>query len=156
MIGRWRRRRWQYWLCFGTDDPIYGESAFIEIKYRDQPWAYVALEGIDTNAVGDARTSAARVYVMLVDENDARDDWDNPIKRDFAEALDHVAMALTPRSLARQARRALEDARERVLENERGRLPVDRDGLTVFGAAFSQLSASDPLRQDLISDERAT
>lgn len=141
-----RRRRWELWLCFGQDDPKFGESAFVTIEYRGQDWAYVTLEGIDGHALGDARIADARVFVMLVDENDKRDDWENPIERDFADALTRVS--------GTSARRSLEDARELILKNERGRVPVDDpEGLTVFGSAFSKLSASDPLSQELISED---
>jgi hypothetical protein len=139
-------------LCFGQDDPKFGESAFITIEHRGQDWAYVTLEGIDESALGDARTADARVFVMLVDENDERDDWENPIKRDFADAL---ARATETGLFVRSARKALEDARELLLENARGRVPIDDpEGLTVFGSAMSQLSASDSLWQELESDTK--
>jgi hypothetical protein len=140
-------------LCFGQSDPKFGESAFVTIEYGDQDWAYVTLEGIDDSALGHARLADVQVFVMLVDENDERGDWENPIKRDFADALERVGK--TNRSSS-EARKALEDARELLLENERGRVPVDPEGLTAFGSAMSKLSAADPIWQELDSETDPT
>jgi hypothetical protein len=102
--------------------PVEGESAIAELYYDGDQWANVWLEGVRLDAVGDARVEQARVMVSFFSPR-TRTSW----KLD----LDEV-------------RRRLDDAREKLLENERGRVPVDDHGLSNAGRAFSKISQTDP------------
>jgi len=102
--------------------PVEGASAIVELYHDGEQWADVCLEGIRLDAVGDARVGQARVLVSFFPPA-ARTLWNLD--------LDEV-------------RRRLDDAREQLLANERGRVPVDDEGLTQAGRAFSKIAETDP------------
>jgi hypothetical protein len=105
--------------------PVEGDSAIAELYYDDEQWANVWLEGINLDAVGDARVQEARVVVELFSPlpGPAEARWGSSWRLD----LDEVC-------------RRLDDARQILIENERGRVPVADDGVTAAGRAWTKMS----------------
>jgi hypothetical protein len=111
--------------------PVEGESAIVELYYDDDQWANVWLEGVRLDALGDARLEQARVMVSF---------FSPTTHGTAAKAGGGPSWKLD----LDEVRRRLDDARERLLENERGRVPADDHGLTNAGRAFSKISQTDP------------
>jgi hypothetical protein len=105
--------------CF----PVEGDP-FVEVWFGEEAWGQVDITDIDHSQVGDARVSRARFVVAFYP----------PPQRlgtmGWQFDMDEVDKQLT-------------DARQWLLDNERGRVPVEADGLTAAGQAFSKISIPD-------------
>jgi hypothetical protein len=104
--------------------PVEGDSAIVELMYDDAQWADVRLEDLRLDAVGDARLEGARVVVSLF-AKPADSGRDEPTWWEFDYA---------------DVRAQLDEARDWLLDNERGREPVIGEGLTAAGEAFTKIS----------------
>jgi hypothetical protein len=100
--------------------PVDGVSAIAELFYDGDQWASAWLEDIRVDVVGDARIDRARVIVSFISK--PGQEWE----LDLAEVSAQ-----------------LNKARDRLLENERGRVPVSDEGLTSAGRALSKVSPTD-------------
>jgi hypothetical protein len=142
--------------------PADGDSALVSLSYDEVEWAYLELRGIDLAAEGEARVVHARVAVELFPMAQRAPRarlWRRSRKQRDTETSSHES---PPESLecafeeveARlegtpawwsfkpaDAIPHLERAKELLLENERGRIPLeDEEGLTLAGAAVSKMS----------------
>jgi hypothetical protein len=104
--------------------PVEGDSAIVELLYHDAQWADVRLENLRLDAVGDARLEGARVVVSLYPRS-ADGSRDEQPWWEFAYA---------------DVRAELDEARDRLLDNERGREPAGGEGLTAAGEALTKIS----------------
>lgn len=160
-LGRRRaskERTWEFGKGFPVgDDPFYGESAFVGLSCDGVVWTYVTLEGVDREALGEARVAGARVLATFAADGDEWGETASKLELDHA-----VAMLTTTRELLLESDRGfvdeataqLAEAREWLLENERGCLPVEHpEELTRAGAMFTRLSAEDPLWKEHSCDE---
>jgi large subunit ribosomal protein L7/L12 len=100
--------------------PVEGDSAIAELWHGDDVWADLRLDGIRLDEHGEQRVAGVRCVLRLYPPPDGADpawwEWD----------LDAVLAQLTA-------------ARAWLLDNERGRAPIDDpDGLTAAGAALSK------------------
>lgn len=103
--------------------PVDADSAIAELWHDDEVWADVRLEGVQLDAHGEDRiTSATAVVRLYVRPAGADPDWREHRLEDLLEQLT--------------------TARHWLLDNERGRTPVD-DGeeLSAAGRALSTASA---------------
>jgi hypothetical protein len=82
--------------------PVDGDSAIVELTYDGEQWAEIRLEDLRTDAVGEDRLRQARVVLTLHPPGE-RPVWE----------FDHA-----------DAVAQLEEARDWLLENERGREPA--------------------------------
>ena len=104
--------------------PVEGESAIAELWFGEAPWAQVALVGVNQNAVADARTTDARFIIDLYPPpEDAEPDWWRFDLTLVEEQLD--------------------GAKKWLLENEAGRVPLDRAGLTAAGSAYEKMGRAE-------------
>jgi ribosomal protein L7/L12 len=104
--------------------PVEGDSAVAELWHDDEIWAEVRLEGLRLNASGEDRITSATAMVRLF----ALPAGAAPGRRDYH--LDDILAELSA-------------AQEWLLDNERGRSPVDSaDRLSRAGRALSTASAA--------------
>jgi hypothetical protein len=82
--------------------PVEGDSAIVELLYDGDQWADVRLENLRLDAVGEDRLRDSKVVLTLCPASD-QGTWEF----DYADALAQ-----------------LQDARDWLLENERGREPA--------------------------------
>lgn len=106
--------------------PVDGESAIAELWHGETVWGQVQLRDIDRDAVGEDRVATASATVLLYapPEGSGREWWEFDLG---------------------EVERQLRLAREWLLDNERKCVPVDDDGLSAAGSAFSKIAADDPL-----------
>lgn len=83
--------------------PSWGDSALAELALDGRVWGEMRLEGISSGELGEARTAAARVVLRVFDSGPG----DVPLEFD----LDQMHAILS-------------EARQWLLENEQGRIPV--------------------------------
>jgi ribosomal protein L7/L12 len=105
--------------------PVEGDSAIAELWHGDDIWADLRLDGIRVDELGEQRVAGARCVLRLYPPRDGADpawwEWD----------VDAVVDQLTA-------------ARAWLLDNERGRAPIDDpDGLTAAGAALSKMTSEE-------------
>jgi hypothetical protein len=104
--------------------PVEGDSAIVELMYDDAQWADMRLEDLRLDAVGDARLEGARVVVSLFPKSaDGSRDEQTWWEFDYADV-----------------RAQLDEARDWLLDNERGRESASGEGLTAAGEAFTKIS----------------
>jgi hypothetical protein len=139
--------------------PVEGDTAVVELLHDDRTWADMRLEGIDLAARGEQRVAAARVVVRLYPAQPQRPSWREawPGRGDFM--AQHLGLGLLGRIQWARAMRSptegpewwefdlvevsaqLEAAREMLLDNERGREPIDdAEGLSAMGSAYAKMS----------------
>ena len=113
--------------------PVEGDSAIVELYLGDEQWADVMLDQIDLNAEGHARIANVKVVVLFYPPHGDEQKW-------WELDLNEVETQLR-------------SAREWLLENEGGRVPLDDDeGLTAAGAAFSKISSENSLWQSGVTE----
>jgi ribosomal protein L7/L12 len=102
--------------------PVEGDSAIAELWHDEQVWADVRLDGVRPEAHGEDRTASATAVVRCY----ARPAGADPGWR--AHHLDEILAQLTA-------------ARDWLLDNEHGRIPVDGgDDLSAAGRALTAAS----------------
>lgn len=99
--------------------PAEGESAFVELWYGDDVWGQIDLYGVHQEAVGESRTQGAVVGLTLFDHPDGR--WEFELG---------------------EVQAVLAEAKQWLLANERGRIPLGSDGedLSAAGSALSKMA----------------
>lgn len=105
--------------------PVEGDSAIAELWHDGEVWAEVWLEGLQLDARGEDRVRNASAMVRLYSRPaSAEPDW-------MEYRLDEVMAELTT-------------ARDWLLDNERGRVPVEDEGeLSAAGRALSTMATAD-------------
>jgi hypothetical protein len=101
--------------------PVEGDSAIVELLHDGEQWADVRLEGLRLDAVGEDRLEDSTVVLTVFPPPDG-----NAWTFDLADA-----------------RGQLDDAREWLVENERGREPFDAEGATAAARAHAKISRFD-------------
>lgn len=109
--------------------PVDWDGAIADLWWNGQTWAEVTLTNVDLGAAGEDRTRNAEVVVEFYGPSEGS----TPGVWGFPFPLDQVMGEL-------------EKARAWLLENERGRQPVDQGGLSAAGAAFSKMSVAEQTR----------
>jgi ribosomal protein L7/L12 len=114
--------------------PVEGDSAIAELWHGDDVWADLRLDGIRPDEHGEQRVAGVRCVLRLYPPPDGADpawwEWD----------LDAVLGQLTA-------------ARAWLLDNERGRAPIDDPhGLTAAGAALSKAALEEIKRRSARTD----
>ncbi len=102
--------------------PVEGDSAIAELWHDEEVWADVRLEGVRLDAHGEDRTASATAVVRFYARSaGAHPDWRE-------HHLDEILAQLTA-------------ARDWLLDNEHGRIPVDGgDDLSAAGWALTTAS----------------
>jgi len=101
--------------------PVEGET-FAELWFGAAVWGQVLISGVHHDQFGWARVADVRFVVSLYPPPDGAG-------RRWEFDLEEVQTQLSR-------------AQEWLLENERGREPVEEDGLTAAGRAFSKISVA--------------
>jgi hypothetical protein len=86
--------------------PPAGDSAIVELVYDGEPWAALRLEDIRLDAVGEDRLAGARIVLTVFPPEDGSP-WEFELD---------------------DARAQLDEARDWLADNERGRRPGDATG----------------------------
>jgi hypothetical protein len=103
--------------------PVEGDSAIAELWHGDDVWADIRLEGVALDAFGEDRVATAAAVLRIY-------------PRPASGASQYWEWGLD------QALEQLEAGRKWLIENERGRMPVDEGlGLSAAGSALSKASA---------------
>ena len=101
--------------------PIEGDTAIVELLHDGEQWADLRLENLRVDAVGEDRLAGARIVLTVFPREDGE-------PREFD---------------LEQARAQLDEARDWLLENERGRQPFDDTGATPAARAHAKVSRLD-------------
>jgi hypothetical protein len=86
--------------------PVEGDTAIVELLHDGEQWAELRLEDLRLDAVGEDRLESAHIVLTVIPAEDGS-------AREFD--LD-------------DARAQLDEARDWLIENERGRRPADAPG----------------------------
>ncbi len=108
-------------FAMAMEFPIEGDSAIVELMHDGEQWADLRLENLRVDAVGEDRLNGARIVLTVFPRDDGA-------SRQFD--LD-------------EARAQLDEARDWLLENERGRQPFDETGATAAARAHAKISRLD-------------
>jgi hypothetical protein len=101
--------------------PVEGDTAIVELLHDGDQWADLRLENLRVDAVGEDRLAAARIVLTICPREDG-----------------------SPREFDLDAARAqLDEARDWLLENERGRQPFDDTGATAAARSAMKISRLD-------------
>jgi hypothetical protein len=134
-------------LTFLKTYPAQGDSAVAELELRGEAWGELYLEGIKLDRHGDDRLDEAtvvlRVYPRLEHAKTSR-----RLFRGRSEAR-WVASTNPWEFRLQDVLAVLDEARRWLLENERGRVPLEEGPITVAGAALSKASIHSKLRRSV-------
>jgi hypothetical protein len=127
--------------------PAHGDSAVAELQLRGEAWGELYLEGIKLDRHGDDRLDGAivvlRVYPRLEQAKTSR-----RLLRGRSE--DRWLASINPWEFRlKDVLAVLDEARHWLLENERGRVPLEEGPITVAGAALSKASLDSELRRSV-------
>jgi hypothetical protein len=100
--------------------PLDGDTAIVELLHDGEQWAELRLENLRLDAVGEDRLHGARIVLTVIPAEDG-------VPRQFE--LD-------------DARAQLDEARDWLIENERGRRPGGGTGASTAHTKISRLSES--------------
>jgi hypothetical protein len=98
--------------------PVEGDTAIVELLYDGAQWAELRIEGLRLDAVGEDRLAGSRIILTVSPPEDGTL-WEFDLD---------------------DARAQLDEARDWLVENERGRRPEEGEGTTAAERALRKIS----------------
>jgi hypothetical protein len=126
--------------------PLEGDSAVAELKVGGEQWGELHLEDIKLDREGEDRLKGARVVLTIYPRLERQTTWRRLSRR---RAGNWAPSAEPWGFLLDDLLEILGEARRWLLENERGREPLDEGTLTAAGAALSKASRDSKLRRSI-------